>query len=95
MGPAGDCERINASLLQPLLSYTTGTYTSFTINSESSYDWQARESAVPVHLMVPQLLRLGGQPISRQFGPRYWFESSENAPQGWGVRAAFTLLFPR
>ena len=93
--PADDREKINASFLQPFLSYTTSTYTTFGINTESSYDWQAKEWSVPVNLTVTQLLKLGGQPLSIQLGPRYWLDSTENGADGWGFRAAITLLFPR
>ncbi|WP_339461454.1 transporter [Pseudomonas sp. EA_105y_Pfl2_R69] len=93
--PADGREKINASFLQPFLSYTTSTYTTFGINTESSYDWQAKEWSVPVNLTVTQLLKLGGQPLSIQLGPRYWLDSTENGADGWGFRAAITLLFPR
>ena len=93
--PADGREKINASFLQPFLSYTTSTYTTFGINTESSYDWQAKEWSVPVNLTVTQLLKLGGQPLSIQLGPRYWLDSTENGADGWGFRAAVTLLFPR
>lgn len=93
--PADDREKINASFLQPFLSYTTHTYTSFSINSESTYDWQARQWSVPINLTVSQLLKLGDQPLSLQVGPRYWAESSADGAEGWGARAAVTLLFPK
>ena len=93
--PADGREKINASFVQPFLSYTTSTYTTFGINTESSYDWQAKEWSVPVNLTVTQLLKLGGQPLSIQLGPRYWLDSTENGADGWGFRAAITLLFPR
>jgi hypothetical protein len=93
--PADGREKINASLLQPFLSYTTSTYTTFGINTESVYDWQAKQWSVPVHLTVTQLLKLGGQPLSLQLGPRYWLDSPEHGADGWGFRAAITLLFPK
>jgi hypothetical protein len=93
--PADDRERINATFLQPFLSYTTSTYTSFGINTESTYDWRNKEWSVPLNLSVTQLLKLGGQPLSIQLGPRYWLDSTEDGAEGWGFRAAVTLLFPR
>lgn len=93
--PADDKEKVNQTFLQPFLSYTTGTFTTFGINSESTYDWQAREWAVPVNLTVTQLLKLGGQPLTLQAGPRYWVDSTESGPHGWGFRATITFLFPR
>lgn len=77
------------------MSYTTSTYTSFGINSEATYNWQAQEWSVPINLTVSHLLKLGGQQLSIQVGPRYWVDSSEDGAQGWGARAAITLLFPK
>lgn len=93
--PADDRQKINATFLQPFLSYTTSTYTSFGINSESIYDWKARDWSVPINLTLSQLVKVGGVPVSLQVGPRYWVESSENGAEGWGARAAVTLLFPK
>jgi hypothetical protein len=94
---AGDDDRsdISATFLQPFFSYTTKTFTSFTINTESTYDWMDDEWSVPVNLLVSQLLKIGGQPISLQAGPRYWAESPDNGLEGWGGRFTFTLLFPK
>jgi hypothetical protein len=65
------------------------------VNTESTYNWQSREWSVPVNLTVTQLLKIGGQPLTVQAGPRYWLDSPDDGPQGWGVRFAVTLLFPR
>ncbi|WP_194791570.1 transporter [Pseudomonas sp. UFMG81] len=93
--PADDKEKVNQSFVQPFLSYTTASLTTWGINSESTYDWQAKEWSVPVNLTVTQLFKLGGQPLTVQAGPRYWLDSTENGPEGWGFRVALTLLFPR
>jgi len=94
---AGDDDRsdINATFLQPFLSYTTKTFTSLTINTESTYDWEEKEWSVPVHLLVSQLLKIGQQPISLQAGARYWAETPDNGPEGWGFRFSVTFLFPK
>jgi hypothetical protein len=34
------CQAISATFLQPFLSYTTKTFTTYGINTESTYDWQ-------------------------------------------------------
>ena len=43
--------------------------------------------------MVSQILKIGKQPISIQFGGRYYAEGPSGAPD-WGVRLNFTLLYP-
>ena len=94
---AGNDDRndISATFLQPFLSHTTRTFTSFGINTESTYDWEAEQWSVPINLTVTQLLKAGEQPLSLQAGARYWAEGPDNAPEGWGFRLSVTLLFPK
>lgn len=87
--------KVNQTFLQPFLSYTTATYTTFGVNTESVYNWQTKEWAVPVNATVTQLLKVAGQPLTIQLGPRYWADSPEDGARGWGVRAAVTFLFPK
>ncbi|MFG0324563.1 transporter [Pseudomonas sp. zjy_15] len=93
--PADGKEKVNQTFLQPFLSYTNSTLTTFGINSESTYDWQSKDWTIPLNLTVTQLLKVGGHPITVQAGPRYWLDSPDNGPDGWGFRFAVTLLFPR
>lgn len=92
---AGDDDRsdISATFLQPFVSYTTKTHTTFTLNTESTYDWENSQWTVPVNAMVSQILKIGKLPVSVQLGGRYYAEGPSGAPE-WGVRFAFTLLFP-
>jgi hypothetical protein len=95
---AGDDDRrdISATFLQPFLSFTTPTFTSFTVNSESLYDWESDAWSVPVNLIVSQLVKLGGQPLSLALGARYWVESPDGVgPEGWGYRFTMNFLFPK
>ena len=93
--PADDKPKVNQTFLQPFVSFTTSTLTTYGINTESTYDWQSREWSIPVNLTVTQLLKVAGHPLTVQVGPRYWFERNDDGPQGWGLRFAVTLLFPR
>jgi hypothetical protein len=45
-------------------------------------------------LMAAPLFKVGGQAVSLQLGARYWDESPEAGPEGWGLRVAYTLVFP-
>jgi hypothetical protein len=86
----------SSSYVQPFLNYTTHTYTTAGVNTESTYDWRSRRWVlVPVNLYASQLLRLGGQPLSIQVGARRWAHTITGAgPEGWGYRVAVTFLFP-
>ncbi|KIN91104.1 hypothetical protein [Thauera sp. SWB20] len=94
---AGEDDRddISASLIQPFFGYTTRTSTTFMINTESTYDWKTETWSVPVNLMATQMLRVGGQPLTLQAGARYWADSPDGGPDGWGFRFAVTFLFPK
>ncbi|WP_235938478.1 transporter [Endobacterium cereale] len=94
---AGDSSRadISSTFLQPFVSYTTPDAWTFTLNTESSYDWKNDEWAVPVNVSVAKLVKLGEQPVSFQVGARYWASSPDNGAEGWAFRAGVTLLFPK
>jgi hypothetical protein len=93
---AGNDERadISTTFIQPFVSYTTRTFTTFGLNTESTYDWEGRQWTVPVHVSVTQLVKLWGQPLSLQLGVRYYAERPQGGPD-WGLRFAVTFLFPR
>ncbi len=94
---AGDSERasVNATFFQPFVTYITPTFTTFAVNTESTYNWNDDQWTVPVSLTVAQLLRVGNQLLQVGVGVRYWAKGSDTAPQGWGFRFTTTLLFPR
>jgi len=53
-GAGGDDSRenVSATFLQPFLSYTTKTHTTFSMNTESTYDWKATQWSVPLNFQV-------------------------------------------
>lgn len=85
---------VNRTFLQPFVSYTTKTFTSFGLNTESSYDWQHDQWTVPLNGFVQQLLKVGKQPLSLQVGGRYYAEGPSGGPE-WGLRFQISLLFPK
>lgn len=85
---------VNGTFLQPFLSYVTPTKTTYSVNLESSYNWQQDQWTVPVNVSVSQLVKLGAQPAQVFVGGRYYAESPAGGPE-WGVRAGVTLLFPK
>ncbi|TBY08156.1 transporter [Rhizobium laguerreae] len=94
---AGDGGRadVSSTFLQPFVSYTTSNAWTFTLNTESTYDWEQNDWAVPINLQVSKLLKFGEQPVSLSAGARYWATAPENGPEGWGFRIGLTLLFPK
>ncbi|MBN2506723.1 MAG: transporter [Verrucomicrobia bacterium] len=93
---AGEGSRadVNRTFLQPFVSYTTKTFTTFGANTESSYDWDRAQWSVPINASVQQLLKIGKQPVAFQLGGRYYAEGPSGGPE-WGLRFQVTLLFPK
>jgi len=94
---AGEDDRahINATFLQPFVSYITKTKTTLALNTESTYDWRSEQWSVPVNASVSQLFKVCSRIMQFTLGPRYWAESPDGGPEEWGVRAQLTFLFPR
>jgi hypothetical protein len=58
--------------------------------------WHApSQTSVPLGFFVSKVIKLAGQTVSLQAGPRYYAESADNGPEGWGFRINLTLLFPK
>ncbi len=89
-----DRNEINATFLQPFLSYTFRTATTFSFASESTYDWVDDQWTVPLIAGVSQLMKIGKLPVSLGVNGKYWVEGPESAPD-WGIRFTMTFLFPK
>lgn len=90
-------ENVNVTFANPFVSFTTKTAMSFSLNTETTYNWDAGRDhwTIPVNFAVSQLIKVGQQPVQLQAGLRYWAETPANGPSGWGFKAAVTLLFPK
>ena len=85
---------ISATFLQPFFGYTTKTYTTFMVNSESTYDWKQSQWTAPINFLLTQMLKIGSQPISLQLGYRTYVDTPSGGPNN-GFRFMFTFLFPK
>ena len=94
---AGDSARsdISATFLQPFVAYTTPTAWTYTVDTESTYDWNSKQWSVPFNLLVSKVTKIDSQLISVGAGVRYWADGPEGGPHGWGFRLVVTLLFPK
>lgn len=92
---AGDDDRayVSSTFLQPFLAYTTKSSTTFGVNTESTYDWRAKQWTVPINLSVSQLTRIGKLNISFALGAKVYAEGPSGGPD-WGIRFVVTPLFP-
>jgi hypothetical protein len=90
----GSAAQVNATFIQPFVSFTTKTFTTFGLNTESTYDWSHSQWTVPLNVSVSQLLKVGKQPIQFSLGAKYYAEGPQGGPD-WGLRFAVTFLFPK
>jgi len=63
--------------------------------SESTYDWANKAWSVPVIPIVGQLFKIGPQILQLAVAGKYWAESPDNGPNGWGARVQLTFVFPK
>ncbi len=93
---AGDDARadVSSTFLQPFFSHTTARATTYSLNTEASYDWLGEQWVVPINLTVTQLTKFGDQRVSIGGGLKYYAEKPAGGPD-WGVRLVLTLLFPQ
>lgn len=93
---AGESSRtdVNATFLQPFLSYTTKKATTYGLQTEATYDWENSQWSVPLIAQASQVLKAGKQPISLGLGAKYYVEGPTGGPD-WGLRFTITFLFPK
>jgi len=92
---SGNRADVSATFLQPFVSYVTASKTTFAVNTEATYDWENDGWSAPINLQASQLLRIGNQLVQIGGGLRYWLETPDTGPEGWGIRVNFTLLYPK
>jgi len=86
---------LNLTALQPFLAYTTADAWTFSLNTESSYNWTSEEWSVPINATVSKLTTIGKQKVQFQAGVRYWADSPTGGPEDFGARGQVTFLFPK
>ena len=94
VGGSEDRADVNATFLNPFVSYITPKKTTFSISPELTYDWEKEQWLAPVNLVVSQLFKIGRQPMQVALGGRYYVESPSGGPE-WGLRLGITMLFPK
>ncbi|MGI9364225.1 MAG: transporter [Rhizobiaceae bacterium] len=86
---------INSTYLQPFLSYSTPSAWTFSLNTESTYDWTTEQWNAPVNFMISKVLKVQNQPIQIQGGVGYFVDSPTGSADEWRARFAVTFLFPK
>lgn len=90
-----DRDEVNATFLQPFVSYITKTKTTIGLATESTYNWGENDWSIPIIPQIGQMFKIGPQIMQLTVGAKYWAESPDNGPEGWGARVQLTFLFPK
>lgn len=94
---AGDNDRpdISNTFVQPFISYTTDNAWTFSLQSETAYNWQSHDWSIPANFAISKMTKIGKVPVSIQGGVGYWLESPDAGPEGFRFRFQFTVLLPK
>jgi hypothetical protein len=95
VGGEEDRSDLNATFLQPFVSYITKTKTTLNVMTEAIYDWDNQAWSVPIVPQIGQMFKIGPQIMQLTVGLKYWAESPSNGPEGFGARVQLTFLFPK
>ncbi|WP_328701293.1 transporter [Sedimentitalea arenosa] len=85
----------NATFFQPFVAYSTETAWTFSLQSESTYDWNAESWSVPVNASVSKLAIINGIPVNFMGGVGYWLESPDGGPDDWRFRLQVQFVFSK
>jgi hypothetical protein len=85
----------NNLFYQPFVSYVTPDAWTYSLNTQSTFNWDARRAENPLNATVSKLVKIGEVPVSFQVGARYYLSSVPGGPSGWGARASMTFIFPK
>lgn len=84
----------NNLFYQPFISYVTPSAWTYSVNTQSTFNWDTRRAENPMNFTVSKLVKFGELPVSFSVGARYYLSSVPGGPSGWGGRASMTFVFP-
>ena len=92
---AGDPARseVSNTFLQPFIAYAASGGWTYTVNTQSTYDWVAKEWSVPLLFQISKLTTIGKQPVSFAAGIKYWATTPTTGPHGWAGLLSVTFIF--
>ncbi len=94
---AGDSDRndVNSTFMQPFVAYTLPSAWTFSLQTETTYNWDSDNWSVPINLAVAKLVRIGKLPVSLQAGVGYWAESPDSGPEDLRFRLQANFVLPK
>jgi len=95
MGGSDVAGTANNTYWQPFVSYVTKNAWTYSLNTQSTFNWDARRAQNPMNATVSKLVFFDKMPVSFSVGARYYLSSVPGGPSGWGGRASVTFVFPK
>ena len=94
---AGSDDRndINSTFVQPFVAHTWPSAWTFSVQSETTYNWETKDWAVPLNVAVAKLVMMGRLPVSLQAGVGRWLTSPDSGPDGWRFRLQANFVLPK
>jgi hypothetical protein len=74
---------------------TTKEAWTFTLQTESTYDWRHSQWTVPISAQAAKIVKIGALPVNLGAGVRYYADSADTGAHGWGARLIVTFVFPK
>jgi hypothetical protein len=92
---AGDIDRsaVNNTFLQPFVAYAASGGWTYTLNTQSTYDWVTKQWSVPILAQISKLTKIGEQPVSLAAGVKYWALTPTAGPHGFGGVLSISFIF--
>ena len=85
---------ISSMFIQPFVAKGLGKGRTFSLNTESTYNWKTHKWSVPINVAYSKVSKWGKQMVSNQVGAG-WYVTSPSGGPDWQLRYALTLLFPK
>ena len=91
---AGDAGRseVSNTFIQPFIAYAASGGWTYTVNTQSTYDWIAKQWSVPILAQISKLTAIGHQPIQLAAGVKYWAASPASGPHGFGGLLSISFI---
>jgi hypothetical protein len=81
--------------MQPFVAYTWPSAWTFSLQSETTYNWETEKWSVPFNIAISKLVRWGRLPVSLQDGIGYWAKSPDYGPEGYRFRLQANFVLPK
>lgn len=92
---SSDRSPVNQLFLQPFITHNWKSGAGLGVNAELTENWHAGTFTGFINPLVSGVTKLGTQTVQLGLGPRIPIAGPDGAKSDFGIRAVFTLVFPK